>query len=379
LRYYFDHNATTPVSPEVMAAFTQSTEHAYGNASSIHHFGQAAKQRLESARSSVAKFLNVQPREIVFTSGGTESDNLAILGAVRASSKVRKHVITAAIEHPAVLAACEQLRSEGVEVSIVPVDRSGVVDPNAIRRELRPQTVLISVMHANNETGVMQPIREIASIGREGGVIVHCDGVQAAGRVPVDLRELGVDLYSLSAHKMNAPKGTGGLYVRNQITLRPLQVGGRHERERRAGTENVPGAIALATACELTRTTQTVAALRDRLERGVLKRIPGATVNAGASERLPNTTNIRFGGLSGEALVIALDLEGFAVSSGSACSSGSIEPSHVLLAMGLSDAEARSSIRFSLGLGNDARQVDELIDALEAVVTRSRREELARA
>ena len=369
--YYFDHNAATPVDADVLQAFMRAAAEVYGNASSIHHFGQAAKWHLEAARRSVAALLNASPKEIVFTSGGTESDNLAIFSGVRASRKAGPHVITTAIEHPAVLSACSQLMREGVAVTFLPVGPSGVVEPDDVRRALLPGTVLISVMHANNETGAVQPVREIAAIAREAGILMHSDGVQAAGRLNVDLRELGVDLYAISAHKMNAPKGTGALFVRDKTALKPRQFGGHQERERRGGTENVPGAAAFGAACERFAAEARVdSALRDRLERGVLDRVPGAAVNAGFSERLPNTTNIRFPGVSGEAMVIALDLDGFAVSSGAACASGSIEPSHVLLAMGLREEQARSSVRFSLGLGNTVAQVDALIDAVTAAAAR---------
>ncbi len=367
---YFDHNATTPVDPRVLTAFVEATAEVYGNASSIHHFGQAARQRLETARRSVAGLIGASPREIVFTSGGTESDNLAIQGAVRASKKSRKHVITTEIEHPAVLGACAQLAREGVAVTFLPVGKSGAVDPDDVRAALRSETVLVSVMHANNETGVIQPLREIVAITREAEVLFHADGVQAAGRLPVDVQSLGVDLYSMSAHKMNAPKGAGALFVREKTRLSALQFGGHQERERRAGTENVAAAVAFGCAAGLAKGGGGGRFLRDRLEHGILDRIPGTAVNGARSERLPNTTNIRFPGISGEAIVIALDLAGFAVSSGAACASGSIEPSHVLLAMGLRDGDARSSVRFSLGLGNTVEQVDSLIDALGDAVAR---------
>jgi cysteine desulfurase len=377
VRYYFDHNASTPVDPLVLSVFTEAAGERYGNASSIHYFGQHAKQRLEAARRGVARMVGAAPREIVFTSGGTESDNLAILGAVRASGKARKHVIATAIEHSAVLETCAQLANEDVSVTLVPVGMSGVVDPDDIRRAVVPGTVLISVMHANNETGAIQPMREIAAIAREAGVPFHSDGVQAAGRLAVNVNDPRVDLYSLSAHKMNALKGTGALFVREGTALRRIQFGGHQERERRAGTENIPGAAAFGAAAELPRSDSTD--LRNRLENGILDRAPSARVNARESPRLSNTTNIRFPGLSGEAMVIALDLAGFAVSSGAACSSGSIEPSHVLLAMGLSEEEARSSVRFSLGAGNSIDQVDALIDAVAAIAAKSRRRELLHA
>ncbi len=322
--------------------------------------------------------LNADPHEIVFTSGGTESDNLAILGAVRQGGVRGKHVITTAIEHPAVLGACAQLAREGAGVTYLGVNGDGVVDPEDVRRALRPETVFVSVMQANNETGTIQPIEEIAAIAHDAGALFHSDGVQAAGRLGSDVRQLGVDLYSLSAHKFNAPKGAGALFVRKGVKLQALQFGGRHERERRAGTENVPGIAALGCAAEQVLEHRKVESwrmdcLRNRLEESIFKRVPGVKLNSGDADRLTNTSSLRFDGIQGEALVIALDLAGFAVSSGAACSSGAVEPSHVLLAMGLTPAEARSSIRFSLGLGNDATQVEDLVDAVAASVKRLRK------
>lgn len=363
--FYFDHNATTPVDPLVLETFTETAREVYGNASSIHHFGQAAKQRLEAARRGVARKLGASPREIVFTSGGTESDNLAILGSVRASNPRRKHVITTQIEHPAVLNACQELHREGVEITFLGVGAACAVDPDDLKRELRPHTVLISVMHANNETGAIQPLEALTAIAREAGVPFHSDGVQAAGRIDGDVNRLGVDLYSISAHKMNGLKGAGALFVREKARVHQVLFGGHQERDRRPGTENIPAIAAFGVAVELSRTD--TAELRDRLEQGILASVRGARVNAAGSLRLPNTTNICFPGKSGEAMIIALDLAGFAVSSGAACSSGSIEPSHVLLAMGQSEGEAKSSIRFSMGQGNTIAQVDALIQAVSKV------------
>lgn len=351
MRYYFDHNATTPVSPEVLEAMTPCFVQAFGNASSIHRDGQIARQMLETARRQVAAFLGCGPKEIVFTSGGTESDNLAVLGSGEG------HVITTAIEHPAVLGACEQM-----DATLVPVSGDGVVSPDDIRRAIRNDTVLISVMHANNELGTIQPVAEIARIAREAGVTMHSDGVQAAGKIAVNVKELGVDLYAISGHKVNAPKGVGALYVREGVAVSARSFGGRHERERRAGTENVPGAVALGAAVEMERSDYGL--LRDRLERGILDRVSHVRVNARGSPRVPNTSNITFEGIEGESLVIALDIRGFSVSSGSACSSGAVEPSHVLTAIGMSREQAKSTLRFSLGFGNDAAQVDLLIGAV---------------
>jgi cysteine desulfurase len=368
-RFYFDHNATTPVSPAVLEVLVPALLEVYGNASSIHQHGQLAKQKLEIARRQVARLIGCDPKDLVFLSGGTEADNLAILGTVRANSAARKHVVTTTIEHPAVLNTCRQLEREGVDVSYVRTGSDGVVDPADVRRALRAETILISVMHANNELGTIQPIREIAALAREAGILFHADGVQAAGKIPVDVKALGVDLYSISGHKFHAPKGIGALYVKHGTRLGPIQFGGRHERERRPGTENVPGAVALGQAAasaieNLATETARLAALRDRLEAGILDRLPACGVNAGRSPRTPNTTNIFFDGLEGEAMVISLDLKGFAVSSGSACSSGAVEPSHVLLAIGLSRERARASLRFSLGHSNTEEQVDALVDAV---------------
>jgi cysteine desulfurase len=376
--FYFDHNATTPVSPEVLETAVACLGQVYGNASSIHHFGQAAKQKLEAARRQVASLAGCQPREIVFTSGGTESDNLAILGVVRNAPGTSRHVITTAIEHPAVLNTCAQLEREGVAVTYVPVGAEGIVDPDDIRRALRPDTVLVSVMHANNELGTMQPVAEIAAIAREAGVYMHADGVQALGKIPVDVSALGVDLYSMSGHKIYAPKGIGALYVRRGTRLDAIAFGGHHERERRPGTENVPGAAAFGCAAEiagadLAEEAQRVAGLRDRLESAILDRVPHTGVNGHRAARTPNTTNIYFDYLEGEALVIALDLRGFAVSSGAACSSGAVEPSHVLMAIGLGADRARASIRFSLGRENTVEQVDALVEAVAASVAHLRK------
>lgn len=335
----------------------------FGNASSIHQTGQQAKLALELARRQVASALGCSPKELVFTSGGTEADNLALFGVVKPGS----HVVTSAIEHPAVLNACAALDAE---VTYVASDRNGAVAPEAVAAAMRPDTVLVSVMHANNELGTVQDLRSIAAVAHTGGAMFHSDGVQAFGKIPVPLD--CVDLYSVSGHKLNAPKGIGALYVKKGVSLHPRQFGGRHEQGRRAGTENVPGAVAFGTACALRR--EDVSALTRRLEQGIVARVADAIVNGeGVAERLPNTTNIRFAGIEGEAMVIALDLRGFAVSSGAACSSGAIEPSHVLTAIGLTKDEAKASIRFSLGLGNTEAQVDELIEAVAASVAHLRR------
>jgi cysteine desulfurase len=368
-RYCFDHNATTPVSQSVLEVLVAALLEVPGNASSIHQDGQIAKQRLEMARREVAALIACEPKDLVFTSGGTEADNLAILG----SAGDGKHVVTTAIEHPAVLNPCRELERRGVAVTYVNPGPDGTIHPDDIRRAIRPETVLVSVMHANNETGVIQPIAEIAALAKEAGALMHSDGVQAAGKIPVDVHALGVDLYSLSGHKFYAPKGIGALYVKAGTKLRPIQFGGKHERERRPGTENVPSAVAMGKAATLPIETFRLANLRNRLETGILAHVPDAGVNGSGAARTPNTTNLYFDGLEGEALVISLDLKGFAVSSGSACSSGAVEPSHVLLAMGLPPERARASLRFSLGHSNNEEQVDALIEAVATAVAQLRK------
>jgi cysteine desulfurase len=377
-RYYFDHNATTPVCDEALQAMVTALHDVFANPSSVHQDGQLARQQLEAARADICRLVGCQPKELVLLSGGTEADNLALFGALRASTAPRRHLITTRIEHPAVLNACAQLEREGVEVTYLSPTPDGYIEPSQIRRALQPHTVLISVMHANNETGVLQPIEEIGALARQAGVLFHSDGVQAVGKLPLQLAALPVDLYSFSGHKLYAPKGVGALYVRQGVTLQPIQFGGRHERSLRAGTENVPGAVALAAAARVCAAHQAteharLASLRERLEEGIRARVPDIEIHGAAARRLPNTTNIAFQGVDGEAMVIALDLRGFAVSTGAACSSGAVQPSHVLTAMGLSAERARSSLRFSLGRGNTPAHVDALIDAVADVAAHLRR------
>jgi cysteine desulfurase len=367
VRAYFDYNATTPVHPTVLSAMTEAYSSHFGNASSIHTFGQQSRQQLESARRSLATLLAAKPEEIVFTSGGTESNNLALFGALPPGA----HIITSSIEHPAVLNVAEQLHRLGHPLTVLPVSSSGIIDPDDLRRALRPDTRLVSLMAVNNEIGTLQPIREVSRITREANILLHCDAVQAPGRIPIDVNDWGVDLLSLSAHKIYGPKGIGALYVRKGTPLSKHTFGGHHERDRRPGTENVPAAVGFGLAAS--RLSLLAPTLRDHLEQSLLQLIPGARLNGHPTLRAPNVSNLCFPGIEGESLVIALDLRGFAVSSGAACSSGSVEPSHVLLALGLSRADARSSLRFSLGEDSTPQQVDALIPAVVDSVARLRK------
>jgi cysteine desulfurase len=380
-RIYLDNNATTPVAPGVADAMTSYLREDFGNASSVHWYGQRARDAVEVAREQVARLIGAEPKEIVFTSGGTESDNMSVFGALGAARPKTpsgaKHVITTSIEHPAVLYSAREIESRGVSVTYLPAGPGGVIDSGDAARAIRPETVLITVMLANNEVGTLQPVAELGRIARERGITLHTDAVQAVGKVAVNVEALGVDLLSLSAHKIYGPKGVGALYVRQGTQLEPLMHGGHHERDRRPGTENVPGIVGLGRAAELAaqnfdQDAQRIAAMRDRLQAGILERIEGVSVNGDAAHRQPNTLNVSFEGVKGESMVMALDLEGVACSTGAACSSGSTEPSHVLTAMGLSKDRARSSLRLSLGRYNTEDDIDAALDAIRRVVARLR-------
>jgi cysteine desulfurase len=373
-RVYLDNNATTPVLPEVLDAMRPYFGQRFGNASSIHHHGQETRAAVEHARESVAALLGCRAAEVVFTSGGTESDNLALAGLAIAGD----HIITSSIEHHAVLHACKHLEQTGCEVTYLPVDGCGLVDPDDVRRALRQNTKVISIMMANNETGVLQPVEEIGKIASKADVFFHTDAVQAAGKVPIDVPRIQCDALSISGHKMHAPQGVGALYVRKSTRIQPLFYGGRHERSRRAGTENVPGIVGLGQAAELAMRgfehgeDQTMRALRNSLEQGILAQVDEAGVNGVGAPRVPNTSNVYFDSIEGEPMVISLDLKGLAVSTGAACSSGALEPSHVLLAMGLRPDRARASVRFSLGKQNTADDIDFALSLVPETVARLR-------
>jgi cysteine desulfurase len=373
-RVYMDANATTPLLPEVLDAMRPYFIEHFGNASSIHQQGQQARAAVEHARESVAALINCRPAEIVFTSGGTESDNMSLFGLVQQG----EHLITSSIEHHAVLHAAEKLRDRGIEVTFLSVSSEGVVDPQDVRRSIRPNTKLISIMMANNETGAIQPVSEIGRIAAEADIYFHTDAVQAAGKLPIDVQTLRCDLLSISGHKMHAPQGTGVLYVRRGTQLEPLFFGGAHERQRRAGTENLPGIVGLGKAAEIAQTALTdgtierIKTLRDRLEQGILAQVEDTGVNSRNVARVANTTNIYFDNLEGEALVIALDLKGLCTSGGSACASGATEPSHVLTAMGLPPARARASLRFSLSKLNTEDDIAFALDVIPTAAARLR-------
>ncbi|HXL21834.1 MAG TPA: cysteine desulfurase family protein [Candidatus Dormibacteraeota bacterium] len=385
-RVYLDCNATTPVDPGVLDAMLPYLSADFANPSSIHTPGQRARAAVETAREQVAALIGARPPEIIFTSGGTESDNHAIFGVLSSSFTSftsstsltsPPHIITSTIEHEAVLNACQALEKQGVAVTYLPVDRESRVDPDAVSTAIRPETVLVTVMHANNELGTVQPLEEIGRIAAEADIYFHTDAVQSAGKLPIDVNKLGVDLLSLSGHKIYAPKGIGALYVKSGTKLRQLLYGGHHQRGYRPGTENVPGIVAFGKAAEIARHSlvedaKRISALRDHLEQGLLARIPETRANGVAAQRTPNTSNITFPGLEGEALLIALDLKGLAVSTGAACSSGTVEPSHVLTAIGLSSEDARASLRFSLGRHTTSAEINFALNVVPAAVAQLR-------
>jgi cysteine desulfurase len=378
MRIYLDHNATTPPSDAVVQRMAAALRDEFGNPSSVHHFGQRAKALIDDARSAVAALISADPGDVVFTGGGTEGDNLAIRGVAEAVEPTgRKHLIASAIEHEAVLNTLKALARRGWKTTLLPVNESGIVSPDALRAAITDDTALVSVMHANNEIGTVQPIQELAAIARERRALFHTDAVQSAGKVAIDVKALGVDLLSISAHKFYGPKGVGALWIRRGVRLQTPLTGGKQERSRRAGTENVAGIAGMGVAAreaiakmgaEATR----LAALRDRLEDGILRGVPGTALNGVRSPRVPNTTNISFDRTEAESLLIALDLEGIAVSTGSACSSGTLEPSHVLKAMGLPAHRTQNSLRFSLGAANTEADVDRVIAVMPGIVEKLR-------
>jgi cysteine desulfurase len=378
MRVYFDYNATSPLAAEVLEAVTRTSRDVFGNASSVHHFGQQAKAVLDEARSALAALIHGDPSELVFTSGGTEADNFALRGAAEAlEAGPRRHLVASAIEHEAVLNTLKALTRRGWRTSLIPVEQSGVVSPDRVREVITDDTALVSVMHANNEIGTLQPIAEISAIAHERGALMHTDAVQTTGKLPLDARALGVDLLALSAHKFSGPKGVGALWIKRGTRMSAILTGGKHERNRRAGTENVPaiaglGVAAQIAASRLAAEAARVAALRDRLEAEILRSVSGTAVNGDPVARVPNTTNISFDRIEAESLLIALDLEGIAVSTGSACSSGTLEPSHVLRAMGFPAHRTQNSLRFSLGPGSTGAEVDRVLEVLPRLVDKLR-------
>ncbi|MBC2721779.1 cysteine desulfurase NifS [Desulfosporosinus sp.] len=377
-RVYLDHSATTPVDPEVAAIMMTYYTEKYGNPSSVHGFGREAKQALEQARNQVAELIGAASGEITFTSGGTEADNLAILGTAEALRKKGKHIITSCIEHHAVLETCEYLEKNGFDLTVIPVDEEGIISVDAVRKAIRPDTILITIMHANNEVGSIQPISEIGKLAKEQGIVFHVDAVQSLGKIPVNVEELNVDLLTVSGHKIYGPKGVGALYVRKGLRIVPLVHGGGQEKKRRSGTENTPGIIGFGKACELAGQRMADDAehqrkLRDKLINGILERIDFVKVNGPLGEkRLPNNVNVSIRYVEGESLLLSLDMLGIAASSGSACTSGSLDPSHVLLGMGLIHEIAHGSLRFSLGRQNTEEDIDYVLEQLPKIVERLR-------
>jgi cysteine desulfurase len=375
--YYLDSNATTPLDPQVREAMAPYLAERYANPSAIYRFAQEVRGEVEAARERVAQLINADPEEVFFTSGGTEADNTAIKGVAFALRDKGRHLITSSIEHHAVLQACQYLEGFGFELTLLPVDRYGIVDLEALKKAIRRDTVLITIMHANNEIGTIEPIEAIVQIAHAQGIYVHTDAVQTVGKLPIDVKGLGVDLLSLSGHKIYGPKGIGALYVRKRVKIDPLLHGGHHERNRRAGTENVPGIIGLGRAAEvgqaeLSQNEKRIRVLRDRLEKGILERIPEVFVNGHPEKRLFNTLNCCLKGIEGESILLNLDFEGICASSGSACTSGSLDPSHVLLAIDLPHELAHGSLRLSLNKFNTAEDVDKVLEVLPRIAERLR-------
>lgn len=376
-KIYLDHNATTPTHPEVVEAMLPFYRENFGNASSIHSFGRATRKAVEEAREKIADFLVARPEEIIFTSGGTESDNLAVKGAVYANRGKGNHIITSSIEHHAVLNTCKFLEKKGYRVTYLPVDEYGVVSMDELKKEVSDETVLITIMYANNEVGTIEPVEEIGKIARQKNILFHTDAIQAVGKIPIDVNKLNVDFLSLSGHKIYGPKGMGILYIRKGTKIEVLVHGGHHEKYRRAGTENVPAIVGLAKAVEIAsrdmkKENEKLRKLRDKLYNGILKKIKNVKLNGHPENRLPNTLDVSFKYVEGESIILNLDMEGVAVSSGSACTSGSLAASHVLLAMGLDHATAQGSIRFSLGKGNTRKDIDFVVGILPGIINRLR-------
>jgi cysteine desulfurase len=372
-RIYFDHSATTPVHPEVIAAMMEYLTDKFGNPSSIHSFGRETRKAVDEARAKVADLIGAEPNEIFFTSGGTESDNLALKGIAYANRKKGNHIITSAIEHHAILHTCEYLAKQGFQITYLPVDKYGMVSVDDVKNAITDQTILISIMFANNEVGTIQPIREIGRLAREKKIFFHTDATQAVGHCPINVKEDNIDLLTMAGHKFNAPKGVGALYARRGVRLESLQQGGAHERNMRAGTENVPGIVAIGKAAEIAKRDMNeqishLQKLRDKLINRVLETIPFTQLNGHPTQRMPGSANFSFHFIEGESLLLNLDLKGIAASSGSACTSGSLDPSHVLLAMGLTHEVAHGSLRVTMGLGNTEAEVDYLLEVLPEIV-----------
>ena len=374
---YLDYAATTPADPAVVQAMIPYFHDAFGNPSAIYSYGQEAKSAIEKARSSVASLIGARDEEIVFTSGGTEADNFALKGVAFANQKKGNHIITSAIEHHAVLESCKFLGKMGFKITYLPVDKYGLVDPDQVKKAITDKTILISIMHANNEIGTIQPIAEISKIAREAGIYLHTDAVQTAGHIPTDVNELGVDLLSMSAHKLYGPKGVGALYIRKGTKLMTFMHGGGQERGRRASTENVPGIVGFGKAAELVqpelnKEMERVAGLRDKLIAGILKQVDHIHLNGHPVKRLPNNVNISVEFVEGESMCLNMDMAGICASTGSACSSASLEASHVLLAMGLDPVQAHGSLRFTLGKWTTNEEIDKVLEILPRIVTKLR-------